>query len=1271
MKSDTNVCVCGAGPFSGGQPLALHQKACSVVKQAESKSEVAIAKLAKRLAKKDEARQNAKARKNVPESQPRKASSLMDRIIERVREREEEREWKRDKKRAVLLTSGSARISSGPSVDNLAELHSFREPIPPESSDTPLPHRPSPTPPLPTKSTRRHLPRRFKDFLPQGIASKLSTLRANNTLNEASHNPPSNRPNSTEPGSRTARKWQTPKNLFGLLREYRAWPGPSHIPDDNPLITDLLLPTAEPPVPIPPQSASEVDTSILDAIYPFPNWSIFRFRKHHFDHPINSKQAENDLADLINHPRWRSDDLKGYNRDKLDRLLSTGSTKRLPAKPSLPKANGWVETSVTIDVPLSNGPSTSLPFVVEGFHYRKLTSAIRASLETPSTMEKVHLEPYRLYWSKPGLPSSSMERVYSELYTSDAMIREHEALQRSKPEPGCKLERVVLALLFASDSTHPTNFGQTKVWPLYMAFGNISKYDRCKPSASLMEHIAYFPSMPDHVRDAIQQALGGKAAAKPVITHCNRELMQAFWDILLDSEFVEAWQHGIVVKCSDGVFRRFYPRIFTYSADYPEKYSLVLLATIRNLGNCPCPRCLIEKQDIAKLGTIHDTARRTSNARKDDEARQGRVSAARGLILESGNTVDSVAVERILKIRSEVPTINAFSSKLAPLGFDYFTMLVSDKLHEWDLGEWKAFFEHLIRILYACPGGASLVDELNARFRMVKPFGRDTIRSFYRNVSDMKGFAARDYEDILQCIIPVFEGLLPSPYDGQVLSILYAMAGLASLASLRLHTETTLLALRLAITQYGTLIRRFASVTCTAFETRETPREHQARMRRASAQTSGGGKPAGASRRTFNLQRFKLHAIGDWPASITEFGTLEGYSTWISEMEHRTTKTRYKRTNKTRTSTRQLTAMEGLSRKFKTMSAAVEKILARQATAENPRTPRIVRNPNAPYEIAEDTKHQVPIGPFLRRHDGDPAAHFFWERLRDYLIATIRNEDRATSYTHEERLKLHIQGDALYRHSHLRINYTSYDVRRAQDSLSMRTSRRDIMVAANGSDVTLHPFWYARVLGIFHAMVSFPGDEVGELKRVDLLWVRWFQIERHRPKRRQDRLEKLAFAPLESEMAFGFIHPSEVIRACHLIPAFAEGYDLSTVGHSYVQDAEGDYKHYYIMKFVDRDMYMRYHGGGVGHLDPNTRVTEAAPTGDGDPSDIDFSATTRSESAIDETETGENDVDDNISQYSEEEDFLPLSGSESDGEGSDRDRDSEADYSASEDGDSD
>jgi hypothetical protein len=41
--------------------------------------------------------------------------------------------------------------------------------------------------------------------------------------------------------------------------------------------------------------------------------------------------------------------------------------------------------------------------------------------------------------------------------------------------------------------------------------------------------------------------------------------------LILDDEFVYAWKHGVVIECSDGITRRVLPRIFTYSADYPEK----------------------------------------------------------------------------------------------------------------------------------------------------------------------------------------------------------------------------------------------------------------------------------------------------------------------------------------------------------------------------------------------------------------------------------------------------------------------------------------------------------------------------------------------------------------------------------------------------------------------------------------------------------------------------------------------------------------------------
>ena len=47
----------------------------------------------------------------------------------------------------------------------------------------------------------------------------------------------------------------------------------------------------------------------------------------------------------------------------------------------------------------------------------------------------------------------------------------------------------------------------------------------------------------------------------------------AAWLILLqDPEFLDAYVNGMIVDCIDGVRRRLFPRFFTYSADYPEKF---------------------------------------------------------------------------------------------------------------------------------------------------------------------------------------------------------------------------------------------------------------------------------------------------------------------------------------------------------------------------------------------------------------------------------------------------------------------------------------------------------------------------------------------------------------------------------------------------------------------------------------------------------------------------------------------------------------------------
>ena len=51
----------------------------------------------------------------------------------------------------------------------------------------------------------------------------------------------------------------------------------------------------------------------------------------------------------------------------------------------------------------------------------------------------------------------------------------------------------------------------------------------------------------------------------------KQQLMHQVWLLLLDAEFMHAFEYGILVHCGDGVVRRLFPRIYTYSADYPER----------------------------------------------------------------------------------------------------------------------------------------------------------------------------------------------------------------------------------------------------------------------------------------------------------------------------------------------------------------------------------------------------------------------------------------------------------------------------------------------------------------------------------------------------------------------------------------------------------------------------------------------------------------------------------------------------------------------------
>jgi hypothetical protein len=123
-------------------------------------------------------------------------------------------------------------------------------------------------------------------------------------------------------------------------------------------------------------------------------------------------------------------------------------------------------------------------------------------------------------------------------------------------------------------------------------------------------------------------------------------------------------------------------------------------------------------------------------------------------------------------------------------------------------------------------------------------------------------------------------------------------------------------------------------------------------------------------------------------------------------------------------------------------------------------------------------------------------------KLKHHILRRMRQGldrlDDDTIYSAEERSKLHIRGNRFFEHKSIRINYTTYDVRRDYDSITQL--HPDIMLLSNediseGSGAPIHPFWYARVLKIFHVFVSDMGSGRDKLERMDILWVRWFGLD--------------------------------------------------------------------------------------------------------------------------------------------------------------------------------
>ena len=294
--------------------------------------------------------------------------------------------------------------------------------------------------------------RRFQDELPQHTPPVLHGQHSGVASPSASETSPVSSSSST-----IQRVFTSAKSIFGLFCWYQSATPPMYEPDDHLTIKDLssitLLhkPSQETPL----------------NYYPYPNQSSFLLGDWFWNGGVTKSQGSFDtLMDIISDADFHQDDVCNVNWDHINNTLSADD-----ANEWLDDDAGWTSTPVSVSfqprwgVP-SSTDARARDYVVREFCHRKLVSVIKEKITSLQVIHHFHYEPYELLWHPPHMPNPIC--IQGKLYSSPAFLHAHQELQNSPNEPGCKLLRCVIALMFSSDLTHLTAFGDAKLWPLYL-----------------------------------------------------------------------------------------------------------------------------------------------------------------------------------------------------------------------------------------------------------------------------------------------------------------------------------------------------------------------------------------------------------------------------------------------------------------------------------------------------------------------------------------------------------------------------------------------------------------------------------------------------------------------------------------------------------------------------------------------------------------------------------------------------------------------------------
>ncbi|KAJ7023894.1 hypothetical protein C8F04DRAFT_969636 [Mycena alexandri] len=219
--------------------------------------------------------------------------------------------------------------------------------------------------------------------------------------------------------------------------------------------------------------------------------------------------------------------------------------------------------------------------------------------------------------------------------------------------------------------------------------------------------------------------------------------------------------------------------------------------------------------------------------------------------------------------------------------------------------------------------------------------------------------------------------------------------------------------------------------------------------------------------------------------------------------------------------------------------------------------------PHDHHHISDSKRTWFHLVVFLSKFRADPALKNFLPDLKAHLLGRLLDipyDGDETQFSLQDLADVTIMRERIYTHKILRVNYTTYDAQRDQDTLNT-SSHPDFMAFAHEEeDDNPHPYWYGRIIGIFHADVRHVGARSktgGRPQRMEFLWVRWFGRDiDHVAGWATKRLHRVGFVEPD-QGAFGFLDPAQVLRGSHLIPAFHHGRTTELLGSSIARHFDG------------------------------------------------------------------------------------------------------------------